>query len=549
MKRFFKLFIPILAMILLGGCIHFKVNSNYRPSADDIRLAEINNKTFVIHSNGNVFYFNPVAITNDSLTGLLEYPTLRHDILIKKPKGGRYRAVDKYILDEVHLYVKPSKPMMLQEGMTFTVSLTEINKIDTYSKNHTKDAASVLLTVAAIPVTAFAIVMIAWLIDPPDSCPYVYVQNSSGSFDFVGEIFGGSIYAPLERHDYMAMPDTIMSSGNYTLLVSNELREIQYINLAELMLVSHDPSVIVLPDRSGNLYTFSRITSPVDARSMGGNNLMSSLSRVDKDCFRFDEQPEITGDTSAFNSAILTFNVPSDASTGKLIIRAGNQMWGDYQISQFTKLFGNKYDNWIRRQRDTDGSMSRKWKHDQKLYMDVCIKTDTGWKYIDYFELTGPMGRRDLVMPVSLTHLASDMPGKVQLKLTSGFMFWEMDYAGMDFTVNAPVSCQYVKPVSAVTETGKDVVAEILTDNTEYYIQKETGERSLITYQLPEVAGGLARTIILHSKGYYEHVRDYKGKPDVATLLLLSEPGKFSLRSAENYKAFTESEAAYVIKP
>lgn len=551
MKRFFKLFIPILVLILLAGCIHFRVHSNYRPAADDIRLAEINNKIFALHTSGVVYYFELVSVTNDSLAGILLYPTIRHDILVKKPQGGQYSASDKYILAEVHLYLHNSNGINLEERSEFRIPLSQISKVDTYSKDTGKDATALALTIAAIPVAALGIIMLAWLIDPPDfsSCPYAYFMNSSGNFEFLGEIFGGAIYGPLERHDFMLLPDAIKETGSYIIRINNELSEIQYVNLAEIMAVQHNPGVKVLPDRTGRLHTITDLMLPCKAESLGGNDLLSCLNKVDGDSFIFNEYPEVTSDSSAFNSVIMAFGIPPDADTGKLVIRAGNQIWGDYQINEFTKLFGKKYDNWIRKQRNTDGSTALKWQHGQKLFMDVSVRTDTGWRYIDYFELTGPMGRRDLVMAIPLKDAGLTGQKDLQVKLTTGFMFWEMDYAGMDFSGNAPVSIQYIHPLSAITESGSEVATNLSDDDHNYYIQHHTGEAATITYQIPEVTPGMATTLILHSKGYYEHVRDYEGPPEVARLLLLTEPGRFSRMSSDNFRAFSKSEANMFTQP
>lgn len=549
MERFFRLFSIALVLILLSGCIHFKIQTKNHPSEDDLRWAEFNGKTFVIHSGSNAYYFDPVSMTEDTLTGILQNLTARHTVLVKKPKGGQYSPKDKYILDEVHLYLN-NVSVVPEEGSTLKIPVSNIRKLDSYTKDTGKDALVIITSIAAVPVTLFGIVAIAWLIDPPSSCPYVYVMDESGSYQLIGEVFGGAVYTPLERHDFMTLPDVISSSGKYVIRISNELSEVQHINMAKMIAVRHTPGCTIVPHRSGRLFTITKPVAPVKAISSGNADLLPALAKPDGECFMFDEHPEITGDSSAFNSVILTFAVPADADTGKLVIRAGNLMWGDYQINQFTKLFGRKYDNWIRKQRRSDGSAALKWQRDQKLFMDLCVETDTGWKYIDYFELTGPEGRRDLVMPVATDFKSKQTSGshEIRLRLTTGFMFWEIDYAAMDFSKDDPFTTEDIQPLSAVTESGADVAARISEDDSHYYIQTEPGKESIITYLVTDAKPGLATTYILHTKGYYEHVRNYRNPADRSTLLLYTKPGKLSRVSSDNYKEFRKSGRSLVSK-
>jgi hypothetical protein len=49
----------------------------------------------------------------------------------------------------------------------------------------------------------------------------------------------------------------------------------------------------------------------------------------------------------------------------------------------------------------TGGSKDlQKWQTDQALPLMVYVKTDDGWKFIDYYQLTGNMAGRDMIMRV-----------------------------------------------------------------------------------------------------------------------------------------------------
>ncbi|HEX6334497.1 MAG TPA: hypothetical protein VFZ78_09735, partial [Flavisolibacter sp.] len=52
----------------------------------------------------------------------------------------------------------------------------------------------------------------------------------------------------------------------------------------------------------------------------------------------------------------------------------------------------------------------------------------------------------------------------------------------------------------------------------------------------PQVpSAGKTFSVVLHTKGYYEHVRDYKGKPQLAFLKGFRNPGAFPAFSLQQY--------------
>jgi hypothetical protein len=53
------------------------------------------------------------------------------------------------------------------------------------------------------------------------------------------KLYGGAIFAPLERDDFMPLPNMVPTEEEYRLRITNELKERQYTNLAELWVVQH----------------------------------------------------------------------------------------------------------------------------------------------------------------------------------------------------------------------------------------------------------------------------------------------------------------------
>jgi hypothetical protein len=215
-----------------------------------------------------------------------------------------------------------------------------------------------------------------------------------------------------------------------------------------------------------------------------------------------------------------------------LILNAKNSLWLDYIYGEFTKLFGTAYNRFAEQRKRVLPEKSIQWMLDQGLLLSIYLETGNGWKFLDYFDMVGPLAARDLVMPIDLSDVKSD---NLRIKLTCGQMFWELDYAAMDFTENLPVKIKYLDPTSAVDEKGTDVSKLLKAPDNLYLEQPEVGNEAVITYPEVTVTEGLAYTAFLHSRGYYEYIRDYKTKPDVAYLKSFSKKGAFNEFSFQHY--------------
>jgi hypothetical protein len=311
--------------------------------------------------------------------------------------------------------------------------------------------------------------------------------------------------------------------------------------------------VKVLPDRQGMIHSIANPKPPIEALTSAKSNILPLIKIKDQSCFQFDEEPLLTGDTCAFNSILLLFPLPGNSDTGKLIIYAGNSMWGDYSFGELTKLFGNRYEEFIKWQGKRPPEKTLQWQKDQRYPLMVYLETASGWQFIDYFDLIGPLGARDMIMQVDLSKAqfteTPDNGKTVRIKLESGFKFWDLDYVAMDFTRDTMFTVDYVQPASAITETGKDVTQLILKNDTKYYIQEKIGEEGLLVYQDSPEIYGLKKSVFLHTKGYYTHVRNYPNPPDKEQLKTFLIPGRFSKFSYDNYTEFRKNKMVFVSVP
>ena len=74
------------------------------------------------------------------------------------------------------------------------------------------------------------------------------------------------------------------------------------------------------------------------------------------------------------------------------------------------------------------------------------MKQKNTWKLVDRIHTVGPLASRDILIPIDLENHEDE---RVELKIETGFMFWETDYVGMDFSTQAVLQTHHLSPTSA----------------------------------------------------------------------------------------------------
>lgn len=170
---------------------------------------------------------------------------------------------------------------------------------------------------------------------------------------------------------------------------------------------------------------------------------------------------------------------------------------------------------------------------DNDLPLSVYLKRDGEWELLEYFVATTPLQARDLVIPLNLMTIKD---AELEMKVETGFKFWELDYAAMDFTPNGQVTTTFIQPNSAMDQDKKNALTLLADADLKYVVLKKTGDYLELLY--PESAltnGGGANTFFLYTKGYSEMNARFEGAPEVNELKKLKEPGALSDFSKMEY--------------
>jgi hypothetical protein len=510
----------------LTGCLYYKAKPIDPPDGEaTVKIVQKQDKYIIVHEGTNVWHLviNQIDDSSKVITGYLGPLAAGHNYYRTQKTPGRsnhYKRVppEQSPVFEVHLYLRePVKRPTEQIKLTFDM----IEKVVVYDR----DVAATVLSVFGITVAVFATI-VAIVALTKSSCPLIYTLSDSTAV-FAGETFGGAIYPSLERDDYLPLNSLTAEGGSYRILITNKLQEVQYTNLASLIVVDHAHGTTALMDSHGKIHIVRPPQEPIKAFSRSGDDQFLGINRSDDNAFSFDNTQVAPDEQALF----LTFKRPSRALSGRLILRLKNSFWFDHVYGQFNQLFGTGYNVFAQRQRKATAAKLKQWGLEQQIPLTVAIQGPSGWKLIDRLDCVGPLAYRELVVNVNLADEAND---EVTVRLSTGFMFWEIDYAAMDFSAEKDFAVHRLQPITASDEKGLNVRSPLLAADKDYLIQPHIGNETTITYLAPVIDKQYQRrSIFLHARGYYEYIRDYHHPPDIVRLLEFRHPGSLARYSRE----------------
>jgi hypothetical protein len=521
----FNLFMIAAFLNLTLSCHHyFKVNTvedlTAYYSKEQLQKYQNLNKSFVLHSGENDYHITIIKVdatkkTMECKLDSSKWNNYTYDPFIKTNKVYSPKLGQEAVLNEVHII---ASRVTVTNEKTITIPLSSISRIDIIEPDHGKTVASYVFPIVLIPAAVLALITII-LILTKSSCPFVYAYDGQ-SYLFKGEIYGGAIFKPLERDDYMQMKAIGPDERELKLRLTNELLERQYTNLFKTVLVEHDLNTKVFIDNVGKIHTASNLQTPQTAVLNNQINYRQALSAVDSSYCLFDMETK----NHNVNDLVLSFKKPVSPSQSKLILHAKNSLWLDFAFTEFTKLFGSFYNTYVEKQRTANRDTLVNWTVKQNLPLTVYVKQNNQWKLVNHIPTVGPLAARDFCVPIDLSEIKT---ADVEVKISCGFLFWEVDYAAMDFTKDAVTTSTELVLKSATDETGTDVSKLIAKTDELYLVQPEPGNSVNFTYNLPPLKEDKAYDVFLHTRGYYEHVRKYEGLPNKDYLLSMKNEGAF----------------------
>lgn len=537
-SAFSKLISIVLASLLAlntVGCTYYKAKT--LPAADKPTIDNIGtlHKYFVIHHGQNVYSCSDLSVDMDNISGDIQRISPKFFHYNDDPKV-HHDKYDKSILNEVHIYMKDGS-VMPPMGIS-KIPLADIKEIRIIQTDGAATLVTFILGTAGV-IAGFYLILVIVIALTKSSCPYVYSYNGE-NYVFEGETYGGAIASNLERDDYMPLPSIKPDNGTYRIRINNELKECQYTDVAELVTVDHTEGTKVLLDKYGNPQMISDPRPPEDAVSANGDDLLTVIKEKDHSIYFFNDE------NSLKNTVTMKFKIPDNVLDGKLLLKAKNSLWFDHVFGEFLSKFGSSYNRWMKTQSKTD-PVSREQKIKENDFpLTAYILKNGEWQLIDFLYTVGPLASRDFVLPVDLSGAGDE----VEIKIETGFMFWELDYAAMDFTVKQNLCVKKYSPFSAVDNSGLDRTDELLSSDGKYMVQDHAGLSTEVIFKAEPANEGSIRTVFLHTRGYYELIREFTGIPDIIELNKFKTPGYFSEYSrSEYFRILKKEDPIMCIKP
>lgn len=512
-------------LCLIQGCAYYKVHQSKGPAAPAITGLQNEKKFFILHYGTNVWQLTNITAREDSVKGSL-LKLIGHETYKKTDTIGvnRFKKESSnslnQVLNEVHIYVSK---FYQKKGNEVSFPTNAVKKIEIYDPATGANIASA----AGGLLGAVAVVLIIVALTK-ESCPFIYV-NDDNSSKFAGEIYSGAIYSSLERPDYLPLPGPAGNKKEYTIKMTNEAHEIQNTNLIELNVFDHPAGIKVFMDKYGKYQTVADPQAPVKATDLNGNNILDLISRKDTLVYFNASSGK---DKDLEDGIIMTFKRPQNTSVAKLLVNIRTTFWLDYTFTKFHELFGNKYNCWVDKQQTVSPVRMKSWMLDQNIPLSVYIEKNKKWQFADYYNIVGPMALKEDVIPIDISGITTD---DIRIKLGYGRLFWEVDYAAIDYSVNIPVTHRIAEFVSAVDDRETDVKNLLASPDMLYYTMPEVGNSVNMKFSLPEKVDA-EQSLILHSQGYYRILLDLTGKQQKKDLLAFRKKGHFVKFSNEIYK-------------
>ena len=519
-------------LIMTSGCSYFKVVRPSEQPADVINKMQDQQKFIIIHLDDNAWQLTNIIVNDETVTGSIS-ALVGHEKYksVKPDNSNRYHKSksnnESYILSEVHIYITEYSEA---EKGRISIPASAIEKIEIYDKDKGATAASWAFSALGVAAGAFGVLLVIIALTK-SSCPFVYAYDGQ-DYMFSGEIFSGATQPGLERDDYMLLPKVVSSEGTYSIRLTNEVHEIQSVNLASLLVVDHPDDISVLIDKTGKIQTFRKPTLPVSAENNAGRDILDLIGK--KDSVYFSGNPPDMG-KDGVETIVLKFLKPHDCNSAKLVIRAKNSFWLDVLFTKFHSLFGEKYNAFAEKQESASTAKLYKFLLDQKIPLSAYIEKDGKWESAGYFNIAGPMAMRDDILPVDLDGINSDT---VKIKLETGFLFWEVDYAGIDFSKTEKVVQSELAATIALDRNGADVIDLLRAKDNSYLVLKEVGDELMLDFNNPSLQN-FSRSVFLHTSGYYKILRDQTGPADKQALKTFRKPNRFPEFSKETYNLLT----------
>ncbi|MBC6365848.1 hypothetical protein [Algoriphagus sp. AK58] len=543
-----------LSLVLIGACNYYKpvtTSPKYSSSDKTKEIASLSQKTFIIRSNrGDFLLQNPVVLLDqEALTGTLQLVPEENQLYIKDDsKKYAFSESNPAVLQELHVYTSLDSTAKI--GANVSIPVSGISKMELIQKDKSKSSTNSIilasgvtlgaLAVAAIIATAVAAEAIDSSIpsDPESSCPFVNAYDGK-EFVFQGEIFGGALFPSVARQDFLPLP-ALAIGPDLQLMISNERKENQYIDMADLLLVEHDPGQKVLADPKGPLFLVQNLSKPTEAIL---NAKIPMLERVSNSDFVFCSFHDVTANSS-LNELRVKFDNPGPGKDLALYLNLRDSPSLEFIFEEYMSNYGEEYPAFENMMASKPAEELYLWQEMNLVPLTISVKTDQGWKEVSQTRFVGPIMNREIAISLEGLDLKEPI---LEFSLKTGFLYWEIDQLALATVKSvSPEFITVLKPAKAVDENGGDKLALISEFDSQFVQQQKTGNLTSLSYRFKVYSEEKTYSAFLHTSGYYQPNLNFDGPKNEKFFAKYEKPGglaDYSMRRFLEVSQFASSSA------
>jgi hypothetical protein len=472
-----------------------------------------------------------VEIGQDALKGYKKIKIEINKSQVKKVirEKGKIREVEtldgkRYLL---YLEVKGKYFCYYLERVSIPISEISFVWVETVKEVEKIDPGRNFGTFVVIPIAVCtALITVNLLINPPESCPFIYSFDGE-RYIFDAEPYGGAICRGLKRTEWCGLESIEEINGNYKIIISNELNETQFMDELKLITVDHPRGVKVAPGISGRIHTIYKPIIPDRAYDRKANDILAFISKNDRVFWqtRIEEKNE-PGEEDLRDELFYEFPRPAGAKKVKLIVNACNTLWASQVLKRYLDLYGNRVKEWFDEVNNLGPAyfkMMTTHLREELYSLQIRVETEDGWKSKGIIIGGGPLISEEKVCLLDI----SDVPGDVlKIKLTPPVNFWMINSLAVDYTEDSPVRVTELGALRALDKEGRDIREILAKEDDHYLVMSNIGDRAELVFKSPQHLDNMERSVILKASGYYDIHLEANGEPRLDIVdRFFKEPG------------------------
>ena len=377
-------------------------------------------------------------------------------------------------------------------------------------------------TIASVAVTVLIISIFLF------SCPLIYVLDADGNWELLGEAFTGAISKAMSRTDVLAVP---LPQGNEVeLLVANESREIEYIDLARLVVVDTPASTRAVATHTSDLVLIGEEILPRSAADINGPAPAERLNASDGRAW-FTDLAAVAGADEGARREWLVVDFPAMPGESALLLDLRNTWWSNQVAGEIYRAHGARLERNMERASDPDKAQDLlDFRKESGFDLRVEVEIGGEWQEVATVPSVGPAAFREMVVPLP----ESDQQQRV--RLSGGVGFWEVDRTALVALKGTPVT-RRIAPLAA-ERAGDSELAALASIDGEHAVM-ERDESIHLRFALPEAVPGQDRSLFFETHGYYQPLAEESTRirPLLPTRLWL-DPTVAGQISVELYREF-----------